>query len=154
MLIVWGSFKFWSWNFQDFLFSFIRTDVQSFSKILEVYLGIPCWVDMESLLNNFALLSYIFFLVCLSLFNGNICNTYIKHISFSLLIPWFKHLMASMLDPSLKFFCPLIQACPSQHHFKRKLSYQIQCWLCINCRRAFFWELTYPLQNWNSSGGC
>ena len=34
-----------------------------------------------------------------------------------------------------------------QHHFKKKLSHQIQCWPPINCRRAFVWEMTYPLES-------
>ena len=29
----------------------------------------------------------------------------------------------------------------------------IQCWLCINCGRAFVWEMNYPLPSSNSSGG-
>ena len=40
-----------------------------------------------------------------------------------------------------------------QHHFKKKLSHQIQYWLRINCGRAFAWEMIYPLESSNSSGG-
>ena len=39
----------------------------------------------------------------------------------------------------------------SPQHFKKKLSHQIQCWLCINCGRKFVWEMTYALQNSNIS---
>ena len=40
-----------------------------------------------------------------------------------------------------------------QNHFKEKVSHQIQCWLRINCVRAFVREMTYPLESSNSSGG-
>ena len=39
-----------------------------------------------------------------------------------------------------------------QHHFKKKLSHQIQRRLCINCERAFVSEVTYPLKSSNVSG--
>ena len=39
--------KFWCWIFQEFLISFIGTDLKSFSKIWEGHLGTTCWVDME-----------------------------------------------------------------------------------------------------------
>ena len=53
-----------------------------------------------------------------------------------------------MASSPLTFFCPPIQTCLSQHHFKKKLSQQTQYWLRINCGRAFVWEMTYP---WESS---
>ena len=49
-------------------------------------------------------------------------------------------------SPPWNCFVPLFRHVPL-HHFKKKLPYQIQCWLCINCGRAFVWE------NSNSSGG-
>ena len=50
----------------------------------------------------------------------------------------------SMVDlPTKTFFVPPFRHVP-QHHFKKNLSHQIQCWLRINCGRAFVWEMTYP----------
>ena len=40
------------------------------------------------------------------------------------------------------FFAPPFRHVP-QHHFKKKLSRQIQYWLHINCKRAFVWEMIY-----------
>ena len=67
--------------------------------------------------------------------------------------------VASVVDrrsPPKKFFCPLIETCPQRpqkNYFKKTLSHHIQCWLCINCGRAFVWEMNYPLPSSNSSGG-
>ena len=49
-----------------------------------------------------------------------------------------------------RFLPPLPpESCLSpQYHFKKNLFPQIQCWLPINCGRAFVWEMTYPMQSW------
>ena len=48
---------------------------------------------------------------------------------------------------------PLHSEISPQHHCKEKLSHQIQSWLLINCGKAFVWEITYPLESLDCSGG-
>ena len=59
---------------------------------------------------------------------------------------------SSMVDPPWNFLSPLSDMFP-QHHFKKKLSHQIQCWLHISCGKSFVWEMTYPLGSLYISGG-
>ena len=67
----------------------------------------------------------------------------------------FSNYATSMINtpPPLNFFFVSPFRHFPQHHFKKKLSHQIQCWLRISCGRAFVWERTYPLENSNSSEG-
>ena len=58
-----------------------------------------------------------------------------------------------MVDPPPRNFLTLLSDMFPQHHFKKKLSHQIQCWLHISRVRSFVWEMTYPLGSSNISGG-
>ena len=51
---------------------------------------------------------------------------------------------SSMVDSPLEIFLFPHSDMSSQHHFDKKLSQQIQRWLCMNCGSAFVWEMTCP----------